>query len=370
MATVCLPNNMISLYEPYLSDIERNYLIDAFDSGWISSKGKYIKLFEEIFADYIGCNFALSINNGTAALHTALLSCGIGPGDYVIVPSISYIATINAVLYCGAIPICCNVDRSLCLNIYHIEALVNKYKPKAIIVAHLYGLISDMGWLRSYCHSQNIKLIEDCAEALGSKYLGEMAGTFGDAAIFSFYGNKTVSCGEGGCLVTNNSIIYKNAVKYKGQGIADSSDPYFHDVVGYNYRMTNLCAAIGYGQMLRINEIMDKKQQIWKLYDENLKIEDRLKVPAFCGPAPWLYTILCESFKHREQIEKKLKSENIETRRCFLPFNDMPSLQNKIISEYDPMAVDISNRLLCLPSHPSLTNGQVEYICEKINAAT
>lgn len=361
---------MIPLYKPHLSQIERNLLLEAFDSGWISSKGKFIELFEEKFANYIGCNFALSINNGTAALHTALLSCGIHSGDYVIVPSISYIATINAVLYCDAIPICCNVDESLHINIHHIEELVNKYKPKAIVVAHLYGLVSDMGRLKSYCQLQNIKLIEDCAEALGSKYLEEMAGTFGDVAIFSFYGNKTISCGEGGCLVTNNPIIYKNAIKYKGQGIVDSSDPYFHDVVGYNYRMTNLCAAIGYGQILHINEIMDKKRQIWKLYNEKLKIKDRLKVSEFCKPAPWLYTILCDSFKYRERIEKNLKSENIETRRCFLPFNDMPSLQNKIISEYDSIAADISNRLLCLPSYPSLTNEQVNCVCEKINATT
>lgn len=360
----------ISLYEPYLSDIEKNYLIDAFDSGWISSKGKYIKLFEKKFADYIGCNFALSINNGTAALHTTLLSCGVNSGDHVIVPSISYIATINAVLYCNAIPVCCNVDKSLCLDAYHIEELVSKYKPKAIIVAHLYGLIGNMVWLKSYCQSQNIKLIEDCAEALGSQYLRKMAGTYGDAAIFSFYGNKTISTGEGGCLITDNPIIYKNAVKYKGQGIADSSDPYFHDVIGYNYRMTNLCAAIGYGQILRINEIINKKQQIWKLYDKKLKIKNRLKIPKFCEPAPWLYTILCDNFKHRSLIEEKLKLENIETRKCFLPFRDMPSIQNKIISEYDPIATDISNRLLCLPSYPNLTNWQIEYICEKINATT
>ena len=238
----------IPVYQPELSGNEKKYVNECLDTTWISAKGRFVKDFENGFAGYLGVNHAVSVCNGTVALHLALMTLGIGEGDEVILPSLTYVASANAVTYTGAKPVFADsLYESWQIDPKDIERKITE-KTRAIMVVHLYGQPCDMDAIMKIAHEHNLFVVEDCAEAFGSKYKGRYVGSFGDIAAFSFYGNKTITTGEGGMVVTNDRQLAERAAHIKDQGMSAERE-YWHDIIGYNYRMTNICAAIGLAQL-------------------------------------------------------------------------------------------------------------------------
>ncbi len=360
----------IPVYQPSLVGNEKKYVNDCLDSNWISSKGKYVQFFEKEFANYIKVNYATGVCNGTVALHLALLALGIGQEDEVIVPTLTYIASVNTIVYTGATPIF--VDSLPDTWQIDPEDVIRAITPKtkAILAVHLYGHPCDMLALKEIANKHRLFLIEDCAEAIGSLYENQHVGTFGDVATFSFYGNKTITTGEGGMVITNDQTIFDRAVHFKGQGLAKYRE-YWHDVIGYNYRMTNICAAIGLAQLEQIETILKKKRQIAELYQDLLK-DTNFKVHPEIGDvfhSYWMVSILVSQATQRDTVREHLAQAGIETRPVFYPVHTMPMYSQKY--QKHQVAEDIGWRGINLPSYPDLSEEQIEYICDtliKINA--
>ena len=355
------------VYQPILTGNEKKYVNECLDSKWISSKGKYVKVFEEKFCEYTGSRHATAVCNGTVALHLALIALGVGKDDEVIVPTFTYIASVNAIKYCGATPVFVDsLPDTWQMNPEDTRKKIS-HKTKAIMAVHLYGHPCDMDSIVRIAKENNIFLVEDCAEAIGSMYKNQHVGTFGDIATFSFYGNKTITTGEGGMLTTNDATLYERAVHFKGQGLAKYRQ-YWHDVIGYNYRMTNICAAIGLAQIERIKEIIEKKRQIAYWYKEGLKAtpcafhEEHEDV----FHSYWMCSILLEKIKHRDSIREHLTKYGIETRPLFYPVHTMPMYAKRY--ERHKIAEDLGWRGINLPSFPELEKEDINYIINAVNA--
>jgi perosamine synthetase len=347
----------IPIYQPHLNGNEKKYVTECIESNWISSKGDFIPKFEKKFSDFIGCKHSTTVSNGTVALHLALLSLGIRPEDEVIVPTLTYIASVNSIKYTGAKPV-------------FVDSLVNSWqmdsndvskkitpKTKAVMAVHLYGHPCDMDALISICKEHNLFLIEDCAEAIGSKYKGKHVGTFGDISTFSFFGNKTITTGEGGMVVTNDKTLYDRCIHFKGQGLAKHRQ-YWHDVIGYNYRMTNICAAIGLAQLEQVDDFIQRKRQIAELYkssfiDLQIKFHEEHKDVYH---SYWMCSILVNEPEQRDKLRDFLENKGIETRPLFYPVHTMPmysdQFQKHSVAEY------LGWRGINLPSYPSMSNEQ------------
>ena len=358
--------NKIPLYKPYLSDLERSYLLEAFDSSWISSKGEFVNRFEESFSKFVGVSNCTTVCNGTTALHLALLALGIGKGDEVIVPTLTYIASVNAIIYVGATPVFVDSEYDTWqMSVADIERKING-NTKAIMSVHLYGHPCDIGSIKNICAKNNIYLIEDCAEALGAYYHREHVGSWADVSCYSFFGNKTVTTGEGGMLVAQDKDIFDRAIQYKTQGVRKEGD-YWHDVVGYNYRMTNLCAAIGLAQLERINEICEKKRLLASWYHKGLdaqKVVVQIEAKDVTH-SYWLVSILVNDTTKVEKLRNYLADNEIETRPIFRPIHLMPMYLGK---EGDhPVAERLSVQGISLPSWPGLNFEQVSHICNLTN---
>lgn len=363
---------MIPLIEPSLGEEELNNVVKAVKSGWISSKGNFVKEFEQNFARHHGMNNSVATSNGTVALHLALKALGIGKGDEIVVPVLTFAATANAVLYCNAQPVYVDSHPDYwCVDPEKIEDKVTK-NTKAIIPVHLYGHPCDMDWIMDIAEDNDLYVVEDAAEAHGAQYKGKKVGTFGNISCFSFYGNKIMTTGEGGiCLAEDESLIEEmNILRDHGM---DPHKRYWHDRIGFNYRMTNLQAAIGVAQLKRLEEFLDKKREISRLYANNLKefaVDDRLvlhpEMPwAKC--AFWLYTILIEDKfgVDRNKIIKELELKTAECRPLFYPLHLMPPYKN---SQKYGIAENLSLKGMSLPSSISLTEEQIQIISEKIKS--
>jgi perosamine synthetase len=357
----------IPLYIPFLGGNEKKYVNECLDSTWISSKGKFIKEFEDKFSDYIGVKYATAVSNGTTALHLALETLGITEGDEVIVPTFTYIASVSSILYTGATPIFVDsLESTWQMDPEDVKKKITK-KTKAIMVVHLYGQMCDMGEIMKIANEHNLFVIEDCAEAFGSKFKGKCAGTFGDIATFSFYGNKTITTGEGGMVVSNDYYMYDRAYHLKMHGVSTVRE-YWHDVIGYNYRMTNICAAIGLAQLERADEILKKKRNIAELYNKNLEglpvyplKESEDTVNSF-----WMYSIMTENVKQRDALRKHLSDNGIETRPTFYPVHTMPMFSHTY--HKIKTAEEIAIRGMNLPSWPELKKEQVLEVCDVIKS--
>jgi perosamine synthetase len=355
----------IPVYEPFLNGNEKKYVNDCLDSTWISSKGKYINLFEDAFSKYIGAKYSASVCNGTVALHVALLALGIGENDEVIVPTLTYIASVNAISYTGAKPVFVDSEYDTWqISPTDVTRKITS-KTKAILAVHLYGHPCEMHTLQAICKEHNLFLIEDCAEAIGALYNNKHVGTFGDISTFSFFGNKTITTGEGGMVVTNDETLHDRVVHFKGQGLAMHRQ-YWHDVIGYNYRMTNICAAIGLAQLEEINTIIEKKLLIAKYYKEGIKSLP-LSFHEEYGDVRhsyWMCSVVVENPEQRDQLRSHLESFNIETRPVFYPVHTMPMYSQKF--ERHVNAEKIGWRGLNLPSFPSLTKENQNFIIDTI----
>jgi len=353
------------VYQPTLSGNERKYVLECLDSTWISSKGKFIREFEDNFSQFLGIKYSAAVSNGTVALHVALLALGIGPGDEVIVPSFTYIASVNTIHYAGATPVFVDSDRnSWQMNPEDVKQKITS-KAKAVMAVHLYGHTCEMDELVKICKEYNLYLIEDTAEAFGSKYNGKFAGTFGDISTFRFFGNKTITTGEGGMVSTNSKELYNLVLRLKGQGLA-AGEEYFHDIIGYNYRMTNICAAIGCAQLENVTDIITKKREIanWynnQLNDLPLQLHSEAKDVFHTY---WMYTVMVDDFEKRDRLRTFLKEKGIETRPAFHPVHQMPMYYKEGVSF--TVAESLALKGINLPSYPELSESDVNYISEQI----
>ncbi len=355
------------VYQPSLAGNERKYVLECIDSTWISSKGRFIAEFENAFASFIGVPHAASVCNGTVALHVALLALGIGPGDEVIVPSLTYVASVNAVTYTGATPVFADVRPDTWqLDPAAVERLIGP-RTRAIMAVHLFGHPCDMDRLAMLAERNDLYLVEDCAEALGSRYKGMHVGGFGHIATFSFFGNKTITTGEGGMVVSMSKALIERAIHLKGQGLAKDRE-YWHDIVGYNYRMTNICAAIGLAQLERAAELIERKRNVAAWYREFLA-----DVPLFpqgeygdVVHSYWMVSALVAKAALRDPLRAFLSAKGIETRPFFYPVHAMPMYGQGLGTL--PVTEDLSPRGITLPSGPELRRENVAEICAQIKS--
>lgn len=356
----------IPVYEPILGQASRDNVIKCLESNWISSRGEFIEKFEEAFCQEVGCKYASSVSNGTVALHLALLALGVGKDVEVIVPTFTYIAPVNAINYVGAKPVFVDsMPDTWQMDPAEVEAKITS-RTAAIIIVHLYGHPADNDAILAVAGKHNIAVIEDCAEAFGS-YIGNFhVGNHGDISTFSFFGNKTITTGEGGMVVTNDSSLNERVRKFKGQGLAGSKE-YWHDVVGYNYRMTNICAAIGLGQLELSDQFISKKRQIaTKIRDSlvGLPLEILWEKPGVTNSF-WMVTIATIEATHRDALRYYLLGFGIETRPAFYPAHTMPMYKHLSVGDY-PKSIDLAARGINLPSSPALTESDIDYVISKI----
>lgn len=357
-------NYKINVYNPVFVGNEKKYVNECLDDVWISGTGKFVNLFEENFAKFVGAKHAITVCNGTVALHLALLALDISEGDEVIVPTFTYIASVNAVRYCNATPIFVDsLPDSWQIDFNQIEKKINN-KTKAIIVPHLYGSSAEMDEICKIARKNNIAIVEDAAEAFGTLYKEKHVGTFGDVSTFSFFGNKTITCGEGGMVVTDNDKINERIRNLKSQGLSKDKE-YFHDVIGYNYRMTNVTAAIGFAQLEKANEIIAKKRHIADLYREELSNSAVKFYPEFnhIFNSYWMCSVLFGDENKKNNARAVLKENGIETRPLFYPAHVMPMYFS---NEKFPVAEDISKRGINLPSWIGLTDDNIKTITKLI----
>ncbi|WP_310603773.1 DegT/DnrJ/EryC1/StrS family aminotransferase [Anaerosporobacter sp.] len=357
----------ISIASPVFNGNEKKYLNECIDTGWVSANGRFVKEFEEKFAEYCGCKYAVSCSNGTVSLHLILLAMGIGSGDEVIMPTLTYIATANTVRYCGATPVFVDSEEdTFNIDPKKIEEKITS-RTKAIMPVHLYGLPANMEAIMELSKKYNIPIIEDAAEAHGAEFKGERVGSFGLAASFSFFGNKVITSGEGGMVVTNDEELYKKMKLLKGQAVS-LDKKYWHIAVGYNYRMTNMQAAVGLGQLENINWHIAERERIAKLYRKYLKgTEAYMKMqyaPNDYKQTYWMNNIMLQDIvaKGRDQVMEEMEACNIEMRPVFYPMHIMPPYLDNTIS--CPIAEKLGARGISLPSHAMLTEEEVAYICD------
>jgi perosamine synthetase len=346
----------IPLYQPFLDKQEEANVLECIRSSWISSKGNFVTKFEKDFSQFTNIEYSVSVSNGTTALHSAILALGISDGDEVIVPTFTYIASVNAINYVGAVPVFCDIDPST-WQIDHkkINSLITS-KTKAIMVVHLYGHPSKMDEIVKIAKEKNIFVIEDCAEAFGSIFQSQMVGGFGDISTFSFYGNKTITTGEGGMVCTNNPDLAQRVYDLKNQGVSKNRE-YWHDSIGYNYRMTNLCAAIGCAQIEKANWIIEKKRELAYRYFSALKGTPLifLRESNECKSSFWMVSALATSENENLLLRKFLKDNLVETRPLFPLIHTMPIYQEFSKYTHAPIASMISAKGLNLPSWPTMS---------------
>jgi perosamine synthetase len=359
---------VIPVAEPSLGKKELEYVVDAVRSGWISSKGRYINEFEQKFAKYCGVKYAVSTSNGTVALHLALLSMGIGKNDEVIVPTLTFIATANAVAYTGAKPVFVDsLPGYWCIDPEKIEKAITP-RTRAIIPVHLYGHPANMDPIIKIARKRDLQVIEDAAEAHGAQYKGKKVGAMGDLGVFSFYGNKIITTGEGGMIVTNNKKLASRAGMLKNQGM-DPRRKYWHSVIGYNYRMTNIQAALGVAQLSKIDSLLEKRRKIAKLYDKFLSRIDGitpLSEQIWAKNVYWMYSVLIDKNKFkpgRDGLAAKLRVKGIETRPFFHSIHTLPPYKT---GSCFPVAQILSREGINLPSSPNLSFKDVAHICNQI----
>ena len=334
-----------------LGDLEKEYLLKAIDTNWVSTVGPFVSEFEEKFAQYVGSKRAVSTQSGTAALHMALYELGIGEGDEVIVPAFTFIATINPVLYVGAKPVIVDID-PVTWNIdpQEIKKALTK-NTKVIIPVHVYGSVCNIEEIMEIAQENNLFVIEDATESLGATYKNKQTGTFGDFGFFSFNGNKLITTGGGGMIVSNDAEKIEH-IKFLVNQARDASKGYYHPELGFNYRMTNIEASLGLAQLERIGQFLEKKSSFRKIYQEEFKDVPFIKFQQESGNSVgswWLTSITINKINiNINELQLKLKDKGIPTRKVFIPACEMPYLKD--YSKPCPNAYEIHNKGICLPS--------------------
>jgi len=351
---------IIPISEPSLEGNEKKYLMETVASSWISSAGEFVSKFEHSFSDYCGVKHGVATANGTVALHLALVALGIGKGDEVVVPNLTFAATINSVLYTGATPVIVDIEQeSWCISPEEIEKAITK-KTKAIIPVHLFGQPCDMERICDIANKYNLKIVEDCAQAHGAEYLGSKVGSFGDINCFSFYGNKIVTTGEGGMCVTNDTELNDKMRILKDHGMSKTKR-YYHEVVGFNYRMTNMQSAIGAAQMERIDEMLMWRKELEKAYKSRFSEIQHLQLQkddlANRKKVTWLISALVPA-KKRNNCVQKLGEAGFDTRVFFYPLSSMSIYKSYVFS--DKISTAIAEQGINFPTIRRLSNENID----------
>jgi perosamine synthetase len=362
----------VPVNEPLITDESKRLVQEAMDTGWISSAGPCIETFEKEFAAYLGVKHAVTTMNGTTALHLALASLGIGPGDEVIVPAFTMIASVDAILYTGAKPVFIDSEReTFNMDVSQLAKKITK-KTKAIMPVHIYGHSVDMDPVLELAKKHQLFVVEDAAEAHGATYKGHKCGSMGHINAFSFYGNKIITTGEGGMIVTNDDQLAARARTLKD--LAHSPKRRFwHEEIGYNYRMTNLQAAVGLGQLRSIDQFLKTKQWMADRYAEGLKDVPGLRLPItkdYAKNVYWMYAVLVEDAcpLSKDNLRKALLEKGVDTRDFFYSAASMPLVEKFLkAKDHFPIAEDIEKRGLYLPSGLALTDEQITYVCDSIH---
>jgi perosamine synthetase len=357
----------IPVAEPLLGDKELEYVTDCIKSGWISSLGKYVQDFEKRFAEYCGVHYGIATSNGTVALHLLAATLDLGPGDEVIMPSLTFVATANAIRYTGATPVFVDSEPETWNIDPDTVAEAITPRTKAIMAVHLYGHPADMDPLRTIADTHGLWLLEDAAEAHGASYKGRRTGSLSDAAIFSFYGNKIITSGEGGIIVTDNQDWAERAFFLENQG-RYPKNPYWHSEIAYNYRMTNIQAAVGLAQFERIAELLDIRRRNAAHYNHRLADIPGLTLPPAMPWAEnvyWMYSVIVEDEfgMERDDLRAGLRQAGIDTRPFFYPIHTLPMYN---AGQSLPVAENLGRRGLNLPSGATLTLDQIDFICDTL----
>lgn len=363
---------MIPLCIPEIRGNEWSYIKECLDTNWVSSAGSYVNLFEDKFNEYVNTKKAVVTMNGTAAIQLALLTLGVGSGDEVIVPSLTFISPVNAVKYVGAEPVFCDICRdTFVMDAEKVEELITP-KTKAIIPVHIYGHPVDMDVIMNLAKKYNLYVIEDATESLGSEYKGKKTGTIGDIGCFSFNGNKLITTGAGGMLVTNDEKLGDRAKFLSTQTkIVKDNKAFYHPEIGYNFRMPNLLAAFGVAQLEKIDEFLSIKIKNAKIYNELLKDTKGitlLKEKEWASNCYWLYSVVVEDdYKvSRDKLIEILFENGIESRPFFMPVHEMPPYANSKHGNMD-VTCELGNKGINLPSSVGLKKEDIEKVCEVIN---
>jgi perosamine synthetase len=352
----------VQVARPDMTHREFRSVLDAFLSSWISSKGPYVDKFEQEFSAFVGTRHGIAVSNGTVALHLALLALNVGAGDEVIVPDLTFAATINAVLFCGATPVIVDVDRHTWgMSLAEVQRACTP-RTKAIIPVHLYGRPAEIGPIASFAAKRGIAVVEDCAEAHGARYDGRTVGQFGDISCFSFYANKIVTTGEGGMCLTNSPELSKSLRLLRDHGMTPNRS-YWHERVGYNYRITNLQAAIGYSQLWRIDDTLERNKDTAEAYHRALRGIPGVKFPPALGPlyqpVVWLTAIQVPAAK-RDQLLHAAYDAKIEMRPFFHSLSTLPPYEK--YARVCPNSLELAATGINLPTSRSVDDQVIERV--------
>lgn len=360
---------MIPIYEPYLGKEEKENLYSAYNSGWISSQGKFIQKFEKAIAKFHNVKYCVAVSSCTTAIHLSILSLGIGKGDEIICPSLTFIAPANMIALSGAKLVLVDIDKdTLTIDYQKIEKKINS-RTKAILVVHQFGHSAHMDEILKIANKNNLKIIEDNAESLGGKYKDKILGSIGDIGTLSFFANKIITTGEGGALITNNKRIADKARILRDHGMSKVKKYHFI-YQGFNYRMTNMQAAIGYAQITKLNKILKirNKQMLlyYKILSKNEKIILR-KFSDWTSPVHWLMTLSIKSETNSKKIIEYMKNKGIECRPMISPVSDAEHFKDKINYKDSAVAKKISTSFFHLPSSTKLKEEEIVKVCQEIN---
>ena len=360
---------------PSITQKELDYVADAVANAWYGNATTYQERFEKAFCDFLGVKYAICLPSCTAAIHLSLLALGVGPGDEVIVPEATWIASAAPVTYVGATPIFADINlKNWCLEPASFERWITP-RTRAIIPVDLYGNVADYTALRGIADRHNIAIIEDAAEALGAEFQGMKAGSLGDCGVFSFHGSKTVTAGEGGMLVTGSEDLYERILFLRDHGRAPGEKMFWNTEVGFNYKMSSMQAALGLAQLERIDELLARKVEIFNWYASELeKVPDitlNYQLPGTTS-SYWMVTIVLGGSYDcpKEALIAEFKKRNIDTRPFFYPLSSLPAYihleQVKIARQQNKIAYQISPQSINLPCALNITQPQVQYVCENL----
>ncbi|WP_195932054.1 DegT/DnrJ/EryC1/StrS family aminotransferase [Turicibacter sanguinis] len=368
----------IYLASPHMSDegYEQAYVKEAFNSNWVAPLGPNVTNFEKELAEYVNVKSASALSSGTGAIHLGLKALGVRQGDIVFCSTLTFSASCNPIIYCGAEPVFIDSNEetwNMCpksLALAFEDAVKNNKLPKAVVVVNLYGQSADMDPILEICQTYNVPILEDAAESLGATYKGRMSGTIGDIGIYSFNGNKIITTSGGGMMVSNNEEYTKKVTFWSTQS-RENERHYEHKEVGYNYRMSNVVAGIGRGQLKVLNDRIAKKKEIYKTYQEAFKDVEEIEMMNICDFGESNYWLSVMTLKETSKVKPieimlALEKENIESRPVWKPMHMQPIFnQYKFftINEKISTSEDLFNRGVCLPSDTKMTkNQQLEII--------
>ena len=360
----------IFLSPPHMSGKEQEYIAEAFASNYIAPLGPFVDSFESSVRDYVGVSYSLALSSATAALHLAVRVLGIGAGDVVLASSFTFIGSVNAILYERAIPVFVDSDESWNLSPTLLRKAIQSApkKPKALILTHLYGQLAQIDEIVAICKEEGIYLIEDAAESLGASYKGQQSGSFGDIGVYSFNGNKILSTSGGGMLVSNNRDWVEKA-KFLSTQAKEPFGHYEHKEYGYNYRMSNILAAIGVAQMEVLDERVAKKREIFEQYYEELFLIEGINfMPEIAQSRGnrWLTTLTLDCIAPQKVIEA-LEEQNIESRLLWKPMHLQPLFENALHIS-DGTSQKLFEKGICLPSGTAMSRENISHICNIIKS--